>query len=94
MILEQLNSEDKSEIKELSKYALMVAEVFSGYWSVDFAKGLNDKWYLIDMARGEDSFHWLECKYCSKEMREQYKDKAERDKIETKEFEEFKHKNE
>jgi len=27
-------------------------------------------------------------------MREQYKDKAERDKIETKEFEEFKHKNE
>ena len=75
MILEQINSENKMEIELLSKYALEVASVFSDYWSVDFAKGLNEKWYLIDMARGENSFHWLECKYCSKDMKEQYRDK-------------------
>ena len=73
LILEQINSENRTEVEQLSNYALIVAKVFPEYWSVDFAKSIDDTWYLIDMARGEDSFHWIECNYCSKEMREQYK---------------------
>lgn len=73
--LDYLNKETNEEKKLLSEYALKVADVMDGYWSVDFAKALDGKWYLIDMARGEDSFHWLECRYCSEKMREQYKHK-------------------
>ena len=28
-----------------------------GKWSVDFAKGKNGLWYLIDMALAENSYH-------------------------------------
>ena len=76
MILEQINSENRTEIEQLSNYALMVAKIFPEYWSVDFAKSIDDTWYLIDMARGEDSFHWLECKHCPEEKKEQYKQKV------------------
>ena len=34
---------------------------FDGYWSVDFVKGIDGEWYLIDMARGEVSYHYEDC---------------------------------
>jgi len=70
-----LNFETPSEVEILTEYAERVGEVMKGYWSVDFAKGAGAEspWYLIDMAEGEKSFHWLECEFCSEEMREQYK---------------------
>lgn len=71
-ILRKQNKETKSEIKLLSNYALMVGDVLDGYWSIDFAYGQDKKWYLIDMATGEDSYHWIECKFCPKEMKEHY----------------------
>jgi hypothetical protein len=72
--LEVLNKETSDEVLLLTKYAQKVADIFDGYWSVDFAKCFDDNWYLIDMAIGDDSFHWLECDYCSEEMRKQYKE--------------------
>ena len=71
-ILNSQNNETTEEIELLSKYSLMVAERFEGYWSVDFARGQDRKWYLIDMAEGEHSFHWLECEFCPEAMKRQY----------------------
>ncbi len=71
-ILAEQNKETEKEIDLLSKYCLMVAGRFNGYWSVDFAYGQDEKWYLIDMAEGEHSFHWLECDFCPEEMKKQY----------------------
>lgn len=31
-------------------------------WSIDFAKGRDGKWWLIDMALSKNSWHWPECK--------------------------------
>lgn len=71
-IIEEQNKETEGEIELLSKYCIMVSEVLEGYWSVDFAYGQDKKWYLIDMALGDDSFHWIECEFCPVEMRKQY----------------------
>jgi len=60
-LLKELNTETTDEIEILTGYAEMVARVLDGYWSVDFAYGKNGKWYLIDMATGEHSWH-PECK--------------------------------
>jgi hypothetical protein len=59
--LEILNQEDDSE-SILVNYAEKVSWAVDGYWSIDFAKGRNGKWYLIDMALGENSYHWAGCK--------------------------------
>jgi hypothetical protein len=32
-------------------------------WSVDFAQDVTGKWWLIDMARMEESFHWPGCEW-------------------------------
>ncbi len=77
--LDALNKETTDEVLLLTTYAQKVADLFDGYWSVDFAMGKDSKWYLLDMALGDDSFHWLECKYCPEEQKEHY----EADKDET-----------
>lgn len=59
--LEALNAEDEQEIALLTEYANRIGEVMPEYWSVDFAKTKNGKWYLIDMALGKNSFHWAGC---------------------------------
>ncbi|MFW6007729.1 MAG: ATP-grasp domain-containing protein [archaeon] len=56
-LLKKINKETDEEVALLSKYAEMVGKEIEGYWSVDFAKGIDDKWYLIDMAEGEKSFN-------------------------------------
>lgn len=71
-ILNEQNKETEKEIEQLSEYSLLVAERFEGYWSVDFAYSQDEEWYLIDMAEGEHSFHWLECDFCPEEMKKQY----------------------
>ena len=46
----------------LEQYAGMVSQrVGDGYWSVDFALGIDGQWYLIDMAEGELSYHYPGC---------------------------------
>jgi hypothetical protein len=41
----------------------MIAEVLDGYWSVDFACDTAGKWHMIDMARGEISWHPPNCEH-------------------------------
>jgi len=74
ILLEELNKESEEEIELLSDYTLKVGGALNihNYWSVDFAFGINKIWYLIDIAVGEESFHWLGCKYCPDKMRKQY----------------------
>jgi len=40
-----------------------IAKEFEGWWSIDWLKGKDGKWYAIDMALGEDSYHFKGCKY-------------------------------
>ena len=56
-LLSELNKEGVDEIDLLSEYAKGVSKAIEGYWSVDFACGRTGKWYLIDMAEGELSWH-------------------------------------
>lgn len=50
------------EIDKLKQEAQKVAGEFKeGYWSVDFCRSKDQKWYLIDMATGEDSWHDESC---------------------------------
>ena len=65
-IAKKLNTETKDEIKLLTNYAKLVAKQFDGYWSVDFCKAKDGRWILIDMARGEKSWHLEDCKFAIK----------------------------
>jgi len=56
--LNVLQEEDREELDTLAK---KIATEFKGYWSVDFLQDKNHKWYVIDMAKGEDSYHWKGC---------------------------------
>jgi len=59
--LASMNHQGSAEVELLMGYASRVAQALPGYWSVDFALGANGTWYLIDMARGEVSYHWAGC---------------------------------
>ncbi len=54
-VLAELNREDEVEL--LTDYAGKVGSVLDGYWSIDFCRGRDLKWYLIDCAAGDDSWH-------------------------------------
>ena len=58
----KLNDEPDDEIKLLTILSQRVADKFSGYWSVDWASTIKGEWYAIDMAIGQGSFHWPDCK--------------------------------
>ena len=47
----------KEEIAELDKMAVYISKHFTGYWSVDFLRSKDGKWYCTDMALGERSYH-------------------------------------
>jgi len=55
--LKQLNTTSEKDQKDITSQVLAISPYFKNYWSVDFAKGKNGIWYLIDMARGEVSYH-------------------------------------
>lgn len=38
-----------------------VTKAFDGYWSLDWAQHDDGSWYAIDMALGDDSYHWAGC---------------------------------
>ena len=38
-----------------------VTKALGGYWSVDWLQTASGEWYLTDMAKGEQSFHWPGC---------------------------------
>ena len=48
----------------LKKYAeMIIGSIGDDYWSVDFALGRDNKWYLIDMAPGNLSWHHNDCDF-------------------------------
>ena len=66
-LLAVMNAETPEEVKLLSKYALLVAGVLEGYWSVDFCMAKDGTWYLIDCALGDASWHPEYCEYAAQE---------------------------
>ena len=58
--LNKLSGEDEVTLKHLAE---KVSARIKGYWSVDFLKGSDDIWYLIDMAPGSRSYHWRNCEH-------------------------------
>jgi hypothetical protein len=61
-LLYQARNIPPHEEELLESYCQKVIDRFpEGYWSVDFCKGKDGKWYLIDMAEGHKSWHPNEC---------------------------------
>lgn len=60
-LLREMNVEHPQEINILTDYSEMVGQILPEYWSVDYALGRDGKWYLIDMAEGEKSYHDDNC---------------------------------
>jgi len=60
-VLAGLNAESEHEFKILAPLAITFSNAVPGYWSVDFAQGMDGKWWLIDAARGEVSWHPDDC---------------------------------
>lgn len=60
--LDAMNSVDENDLKLLKDLTLQVASAFEGYWSLDWLKAADGRWYAIDMATGEDSYHFPGCK--------------------------------
>ena len=57
-LCELMKFESNEEVALLIGYTKIIAEVFDGYWSVDFCKAKKDgRWIFIDMATGERSWH-------------------------------------
>lgn len=52
---------EPDEIQELKDMAIIAAKGYGYNASVDFAKDINGKWWLTDMAVAEDSYHWEGC---------------------------------
>jgi len=52
-----------SKFKDLEDMAIQAARACGGEWSIDFAMDRLGKWWLIDMAIMEDSWHWKDCKF-------------------------------
>lgn len=61
LLLAAMNRESAEEVKELTAYALTFSAKNPGFWSVDFAQDEKGKWWLIDAARGEVSWHAAGC---------------------------------
>lgn len=62
-LLETTNKITDEDERFLITNTGIVASAFNEYWSVDWCQKEDGNWVLIDMARGEESFHWPECKY-------------------------------
>ena len=60
--IEDLQSLSENEEKELTLMAEYVGRYFTGYWSVDFLQDNQGNWWLTDMAVGERSYHYSNCK--------------------------------
>lgn len=50
-------------VRELRKLTNKIAQHFEGFWSIDWLLGKDNKWYAIDMAIGEDCYHYPGCKF-------------------------------
>jgi len=65
------------EVELLTGYAEMVGRILGGYWSIDFCRHVDGRWFLTDMALGDESYHWATCPHAPPEMLEHYGDPEE-----------------
>jgi len=66
-------------MQDVRGYALAIAQFVEGYWSVDFMMDKAGKWWMIDMALGDASYH-APCEYQPEDQRKQYNEnKVEED---------------
>lgn len=59
--LKELQSLPEDEERELNLMAKYIARFFKSFWSVDFLQDVEGKWWCIDMAVGERSYHFPDC---------------------------------
>lgn len=62
-LLAGMNRQSAMEVLFLTGYAQCAGKALGGYWSVDFALARGNKWFLIDCAEGEKSYHWEGCRH-------------------------------
>lgn len=62
-LLETVNTSSTKDLEHLLFLAKHVSEHIPGYWSVDFLCDAEGNWWLIDMALGQDSYHWDGCEH-------------------------------
>ena len=55
-VLAQMNQE-RDEVPLLTGYAEQIAQELGGDWSIDFMLGMDEKWYVIDLATATQSWH-------------------------------------
>ena len=60
-MLAKSNTLTTNDVNTVLSHLAKITPHFDNYWSIDFTKGVDGKWYLIDMARGEVSFHMESC---------------------------------
>lgn len=61
-LLATLNEESAEEIAELKQLSELVSGAFGDTaYSLDWARTKDGKWYAIDMALADVSFHWPDC---------------------------------
>jgi len=60
-VIVQLNDWTESSDSILEQLTEKVAQHFEGYWSLDWLYN-QGTWYAIDMALGNDSWHWPGCR--------------------------------
>jgi len=63
--LAHMNMITKKESEYLYDRSLGVAKLFDGYWSLDWSMDHAGNWWVIDMAEGDRSYHWPDCKCVS-----------------------------
>ncbi len=56
--VQELNEQDELQTNKMIQY---IANLFSGYWSIDLLKSKKGDWYCTDMAIGERSYHQKNC---------------------------------
>lgn len=67
--LSEINKETHAEIRTLSQLSSKVGAAIGGAWSIDWLWSEDEsRWYLIDMAEAESSYHCPECKFSKGEM--------------------------
>lgn len=65
--LAALNAMESGEAVECMELVRVVAARFEGAWSVDFAQHEDGRWFAVDMAGMDRSFHWPGCRYAGEE---------------------------
>jgi hypothetical protein len=58
---EELWSIKEKDLILLKDMSAKITSVLEGYWSIDFMQDNEGNWWCIDMARGEQSYHWPDC---------------------------------